>query len=123
VAAAPHEPTATDPPARGGGNPRGDAQRRVDTANSGARERIGSAFGAGGNIPPETVAYGGPTAASWPAAGPAFGDRVCRQVSWSLPIAGANPLAAAVTECDLHGFEAPMTAEAATAFIAVTIFA
>ncbi|EIV91156.1 ABC transporter substrate-binding protein [Frankia sp. QA3] len=123
VANAPYEPGDADPSAAVAAVRAAAPDVVLMTANLGAGERIGKAFQASGYTPPAVVVYGAPAEAARLAAIPGFAGRVSRQVSWSLPITRANPLAAAVTERYQHDFGAPMTAEAASAFTAVTIFA
>ncbi|MCM3922612.1 ABC transporter substrate-binding protein [Frankia sp. AiPs1] len=123
VASVPDEGDDTDPAAAVAAIRAAAPDVVLLAAAAGAGERLGNAFQASGYTPPAVVVYGAPTEAARLAAIPGFAGRVSRQVSWSLPITRANPLAAAVTERYQHDFGAPMTADAATAFAAVTIYA
>ncbi len=123
VASAPYEPGDTDPTAAVGAIQTAAPDVVLVATASGAGERLGNAFQATGYTPPAVVVYGAPADAARLAAIPGFAGRVSRQVPWSLPITRANPLAAAVTERYQHDFGAAMTAEAATAFTAVAIYA
>jgi branched-chain amino acid transport system substrate-binding protein len=123
VASVPDEPGDADPTAAVAAIRAAAPDVVLLAAAAGAGERLGNAFQASGYTPPAVVVYGTPAEAARLAAIPGFAGRVSRQVSWSLPITRANPLAAAVTERYQHDFGTPMTAAAATAFTAVTIYA
>ncbi|WP_163550669.1 ABC transporter substrate-binding protein [Candidatus Frankia nodulisporulans] len=86
-------------------------------------EPLARAFSTVGYVPPALVGYGPAAQTARLAALPGFADRVSRQASWSLPIARANPLAAAVAERYQRDFGTAMSAEAANAFTAVTVLA
>ncbi|MCM3886710.1 ABC transporter substrate-binding protein [Frankia sp. R82] len=93
------------------------------TADGGDGGRLAQAFTTVGYLPPAVVVYGPAAQTAQIAAAPGFSDRISREAAWSLPIARANPLAAAVAERYQRDFGAPMSAEAANAFTAVTVFA
>ncbi|WP_261568906.1 ABC transporter substrate-binding protein [Frankia gtarii] len=123
VANAPYEPGDADPSAAVAAIRAATPDVVLMTTTPGAGVGLGKAFQASGYTPPAVVVYGASAEAAQLAAIPGFAGRVSRQVSWSLPSTRANPLAAAVTDRYQRDFGTPMTADAASAFTAVTIYA